>query len=540
MRTPRPPATLAERRALLAWLLSTPVATALAAPAPGGASAPGRPVAPAPVLRSRHVGTNLSGIAYYGTQFPFANMLKCADPWSPRDDRGAPGAPFAALTPDGYPASLQPGQHAVAAVAWPGTRYPAGRYTVLWDGSGSVSVPMSKATVLQSAANRLAVEVTDTSGALWVGIDRTAPADPVRNLRFLWPGTEATHARQPFTPEFLEKTAPFSVLRFMDWGQTNGSSIVEWSERTRTTDAMWTRPGGVPIETMIALANTLRADPWFCIPHQASDDYVTRFAGLLRDQLDPALRAHIEYSNEVWNGIFPQSRWAVARSDALGLPKTSGTPAAFYAQRSVQVFKRMQQVFGPGGKARLVRVIAGQSAWGAFQEAALAWQDTAANTDVLAIAPYFQAEAAAQPSNVAATLALAPEQVLDQMLADVRGRVRDQIVAAAALATKHRLTLKGYEAGPDSSCAHFPADRIDAVAALFAAVHRLPRMQAVSAEYHALWIASGGDTLNQYSDIGPWSRYGNWGALEFVTQDPATSPKYRALLDAIQANPSVR
>ena len=534
MPAPRFPATLAERRAVLSWLLALPVSTALAAsPAPGASAAALPP-------RSRHVGTNLSGIAYYGTQFAFANLLKCADPWSPRDDRGAQGAPFPALTPDDYPAALLPGQHAVAAVAWPGTHYPAGRYVLLWDGEGSVSVPMTKAKVVRSAANRLEIDVSDTSGALWVGIDRTAAANPVRNLRFLWPGTESTHASQPFTPEFLDKTAPFSVLRFMDWGATNGSTVVNWSERTQTSDAMWTRPGGVPIEVMIALANTLRADPWFCIPHQASDDYVTSFATLLREQLDPSLRAHIEYSNEVWNAAFAQSRWALARSDALGLPKPAGTPAVFYAQRSVQVFRRVQQVFGPAGKSRLVRVIAGQAAWGAFQEAALAWQDTAANTDVLAIAPYFQAEAAALPANVAATLALSPEAVLDQMLADVRGRVKLQINAGAALAKKHRLMLKGYESGPDNSSAHFPAERIDAMTALFVAVNRLPRMRAVLAEYHALWIAAGGDTLNQYNDIGPWSRYGTWGALEFVTQDPATSPKYRALLDVIAAHPGPR
>ena len=38
---------------------------------------------------------------------------------------------------------------------------------------------------------------------------------------------------------------------------------------------------------MVDLSNLLRADPWFCIPHQASDDYVQRLATLLHARLGP-------------------------------------------------------------------------------------------------------------------------------------------------------------------------------------------------------------------------------------------------------------
>ena len=488
--------------------------------------------------RSRYVGTNLAGIAYWSTQFPFADLMKSGMGWRSLDVNGVWDAPFPALTADGYPAALKPGQRAVSAVAWNDSHYPAGRYVVLWDGAGSIGFPMSKVMVAETAANRIAIDVTDTSGPLWVSIDSTSATNPVRNLRFLWPGTESTYATQPFNPEFLKKTKPFSVLRFMDWGMTNGSPVAAWADRSHVADATYANANGVPIEAMIKLAKTLHADPWFCIPHRATDDYVRQFATLLRDTLDPTLRPHIEYSNEVWNTSFAQAQWGIAESNRLGLGMPWGTPSLYYAQRSVEIFKLMQQVWG-ADSGRLVRVMSGQAVWTQFLDNALAWNGAAANADVLAIAPYFNAETAGLVENVEATLKLTSDQIVDQMLASIRGNVKSSIVQHAALAKKYNLTLKAYESGPGDSTWYFPADRTDAMTALFSAAHRNPRMRDVYLEYYGLWVASGGDTMNQYNDIGTCSKWGLWGALEHVTQDPLAAPKYRGLLDVIAAHPTV-
>jgi hypothetical protein len=480
---------------------------------------------------------NLSGIAYYSSEFPFADLMKSGGGWSSREDNGTWGKPFPSLTADGYPAALAPGQHALNAVAWEGSRFAPGRYVVLWDGDGAISFPLSNVKVVESAANRIAIDVVDTSGSLWVAIDRTSASNPVRNLRFLWPGTEATYSSQPFNPVFLAKVAPFSLLRFMDWGATNVTQVVEWAERAHVADITYATPAGVPIEVMIDLANTLHVDPWFCIPHRASDDYVRQFATLVRDRLDPALHPHIEYSNEVWNTGFGQTQWAIARSQALGLDVPFGQPASFYAKRSVEVFKIVQDVWG-ADRGRIVRVIAGQAVWDNFLTHALAYGDTAANADVMAIAPYFNAPAAGDPAQVAATLTLSSDQIVDQMLANIRGDIKSSMIANAALAAKYKLKLKAYESGAGDSSSYFPADKIDAMTALFTAAHNNPRMRGVYAEYYSQWVAAGGDTMNQYSDVGNWSKWGLWGSLQYVTQDPATSPKYQGLLDAIAAHPT--
>jgi hypothetical protein len=490
----------------------------------------------ATLVRSKHVGTNLAGIGYWSSQFPFADMMKGATAWVSREDNGVWNAPFPSSTPDGYPASLRQGQHAVSTVASEGSRYPAGRYVVLWEGDGSISFPTDVATVVESSAGRVAIDVRSTASALWLSIDSTSPANPLRNLRFLWPGTESTYRTQTFNKEFLSRTQPFSVIRFMDWGATNGSSVIGWSDRALVSDQTY-QQRGVPIEVMIDLANTLHADPWFCIPHQASDDYVRSFAALLRNRLDSTLKPHIEYSNEVWNTGFAQTHWAIAESQRRGLSSPFGMPSLFYAERSVEIFKLMREVYGTDS-GRLVRVIAGQAAWTQFLESALAWKDTAANADVMAIAPYFIAEAAAQASNVDSTLKLSSDAIVDQMYAYVRGTVRSWIVANAALAGRYALKMKGYEGGSGNSADYFAADKVDAMTQLFAAANRNARMRDLYVEYYGIWTANGGDTLNQYNDVGLWKPWGMWGALEYVTQDPLTAPKYRGLLDFIAAHPS--
>ncbi len=158
-------------------------------------------------------------------------------------------------------------------------------------------------------------------------------------------------------------------------------------------------------------------------------------------------------------------------------------PSAFYGKRSVASFKIFQTVYGPADSSRIVRVIAGQAARTQFLENALAYGDTAANADVLAVAPYFGAALAGNPAQVATTLTLTSDQIVDQMLVNIRGDIKSWMQANAALATKYKLKMKAYESGAGDSSSSFPADKQDAMTALFSAAHRNPRMKDVYDEY---------------------------------------------------------
>jgi hypothetical protein len=487
--------------------------------------------------RSPYVGMNLSGLAYWTSEFPFADLVKNSGGWLP-SMRGNGPAGTLRFTPDGYPAALEPGQSARLAVAWVGSGYATGTWVVRWDGEGEIGFPLTRARVVSHVPGRIELDVVPSREPMFVSIETTRPENPVRNLRFLWPGTEATHATQPFNPVFLERLAPFSGLRFMDWGVTNHSPLERWADRPTTAALSWVAPRGVPIETMLDLANTLQADPWLCVPHKADDDFIERHAALVKARLDPGLVATVEYSNEVWNRGFGQSKWALEQSKERGLPTPSGMGSAWYAERVRHIAETYGRVFGPAERRRWRVVVCAQAAWTKFAEEVLAWKDTASVVDALAIAPYFQAAAAADRKNVEATLALAPADLIEQMRASVRGKVKAMVVENAKLAARYKLRLDAYEAGTHDTTFWFPREKQDAATALFAAAHTDPVMREVYREYLETWIAVGGERLYHYNDISHGDKWGFWGALDRVTQDPATAPKYQGLLDTIAAHPA--
>jgi len=495
-----------------------------------------------PAARSRHVGMNLAPIAYWTTEFPFADLVKNSSGWAPRRNGTENGAGKLTFTPDGYPARFEPGQSAALAVAWGRTGYPAGRYVVRWEGEGTLGFPLTEAKVASRAPGRIVLDVAPSEGPIFVSIESTRPENPVRRLRVLWPGTEAAdrvEGAQAFNPVFLERMAPFSTLRFMDWGRTNDSPVARWSDRATPDRLTYAEGAGVPVETMIALANALQAAPWICIPNLADDDYVRALAELVKAQLDPRLVATIEYSNEVWNGGFGQGRWALERSRRAGLPTPANFASAWYAERILRIVEIFGDVYGAAQKRRWRAVACGQAAWTRFAEDVLAWKDLAKKVEALAIAPYFNASLD-ELRTPDAVLAVSPADLLERMRAQIRTQTRAHVAAHARLAARHGLRLDAYEGGTHDTTFSVAADRQGPVTAHVAQAHSSPAMRAVYREYLEAWIESGGELLNHYFDIGPGTQWGFWGALDRVTQDPATAPKYLGLLDAIAAHPLAR
>jgi hypothetical protein len=151
---------------------------------------------------------------------------------------------------------------------------------------------------------------------------------PIKNIRLWMPGYDET-AQSPFHTTFIDRLKPFKVLRFMDWQKTNHSPEVQWSDRKLPTEAFQNdNHDGVALEYIVRLCNELEADAWFCMPHQADNNYVTQFARLVRDG-DPAnnvppLHAgatiYIEWSNEVWNSSFGQYHWVAEEARQYVVP----------------------------------------------------------------------------------------------------------------------------------------------------------------------------------------------------------------------------
>jgi hypothetical protein len=373
------------------------------------------------------------------------------------------------------------------------------------------------------------IQVDPSRGGIELYITSVVPAHYLRNIRVSLP-VDAPPG-EIFYPPFLDRIKNYKVIRFMNWMLGENSQINfdqrEWSDRPTLEDARWTVKGA-PVETMVALANRLGASPWFNIPHLSSDDYVRRFAELVRDTLDPSLKVYVEDSNEVWNGQYPQARYAREQGLALGLSTNpQEAQIRYHALRSTQIFSIFEQVFP---KERLVRVLGSWADVPWTSETALTFGDTLAHTDALAIAPYFGF--LGQPElDSAAHMDL--DQVVSALSDSLVPRALDSTRRQVALARRYGIPVIAYEGGQSLvGVGQYMNDA--ALNALFDAANRDPRMGAIYSQYLAGWVEAGGQLFVHYNNCERYGPYGRWGSLENLDQPREQAPKYDALQSFIE------
>lgn len=511
-----------------------------------------------PTNANSPLGTNLNGISDWSTDLAFVDGFKMSRQWiSGSSSEWDDGRSFD-LDEHGWVRSLQADQIARTLLFWSlDGHYPAGRYDVLYSGSGTIEYwsGATKNDALSSPGHDVLDVDPDAGG---IGINITAvDTDYLRDIHVIMPGGVCAgdqtawcedagdcggaecqrfadhYATQIFHPTFLSKIRRYRLLRFMDWMSTNNSPIVSWSERAQPDDARWSTDAGIPAEIMIELANRLHADPWFCMPHQADDGFVSSFAALVADQLEPGLRAHVEYSNEVWNGIFSQAGYAQSHGLDAGLSTNAYQAQLFYySRRAVEIFDLWSAELAAG---RLVRVMATQSVSSWVTEQVLAFENASDKVDALAVAPYFGGYLGGtdQQSRVAA---MSVDDLVTELTdVAVPGAIEDMAMQAG-LAGDYGVELIAYEAG-QHLVGVGGVENNDTINALFDAVNRDPRMATIYTAYLDGWRNSGGHLLAHFVNCGGWSKWGRWGALEWIAEPRGDSPKYDALQSFIEDNP---
>lgn len=495
---------------------------------------------PANPARPGNVGANVGWVADHSTELPFVDAVKMARPWV-ANRTGLPwgqGGPLA-VDRDGWVTHLEPGQYATMRMLDVGGRYPAGRWVLRWQGTGTLRLEGGAARVVSQAPGRWEVDLTpQPTGGIVLHLLETDPDDPVRHIELLMPGHEATAATQPFNPVFLQRLQPFDTIRFTWWmrrgSQSNGPGAnATWADRTLPTEAFQTERG-VALEYQVMLANQLDADAWLHVPHDADDQWVAGMAALVRDRLEPGRRAYVEYSNETWNGGTPQAQWVVDHGLALGLatdPFQAGL--RYHALRAGQIHDIWESVLG--GRERFVRVVSAQAGnpWTGRQ--VLEQAGGSAGADVIAIAPYFHCvrRIQVQPDGLEQVLAMTDDELLAACEEEVRVELPPLLQQWKALADQHGVELVAYESG-QHLIGVTPAQVADpALSDKFARVNRTQRMGDLYTEYLALWRSVGGGQLVAFAPVAPYrGAYGAFGGLEFQDQDPATAPKYLALVAA--------
>lgn len=476
------------------------------------------------------VGTNLNGLSYWSTELPFRDAFKSAGVWISGSGDEWDDQRRLDLDARGWVRSLKAGQVANMVLfhdtaKFSGTLAP--RYIVRYDGSGSLQYA-ELAKLVEHEGGRDVIEVESGAGNATLTIASTDPKNYLRNIT-VRPEGAGPERSDLFNPVFVERLKGYRVLRFMIWMLGEGPGEIaprRWSGRPTPRDAIWTSRGA-PAEVMVALANRVQADPWFTMPHAADDDYVRRFAELVRNSLDPGRRVYLEYSNEVWNDVYPQTAYARKRGLALGLSKDPGEALLrFYAKRAVEMFAIWEQVLG---RERLVRVLSFQSDGlpEYSDEVALSFGDTRDHVDALAIGPYFGTELAADAAAAAKTKAMTLDELFHELETAALPKARAEMLAHAAVARKYGLPMIAYEGG--QHLWNMSGQESAEINSLYHKANRDPRMGTLYARYLRDWAAAGGGLFVHLLDCANVPDAGNWGALEYLTQPRAEAPKFDAL-----------
>jgi len=485
-----------------------------------------------PAMPPRELGMNLAGITFYSSEIVFVDAFKQSRPWASQmpDKPFDTGGPLT-VNDEGWVTRLNGNGHYAEALMFVGLdgHYPGGNYLCLYDGKGEIEFGEAAETV-DRKPGRIAVKVTPKNGALALRLKSTDPADPVRNIRMILPGHDKTYREQPFHPQFLKRWEGFSAVRFMDWGATNNSKIVKWEERSRVDHATQGTSKGVSLEHQVKFAAALKADPWFCIPHLADDEYVREFGKFLKANVAADRKIYVEYSNECWHGGFEAGRYCIEKGKQLGLSKQDYEAGLrFYAQRSVRIFKILEAELGDA--KRLVRVLATQpdSEWAV--DVVLDWQEAGKQVDALAIAPYFGARLG-KPAAAELSAALTVDQVLDACAKEVEAN-GERTAKLARKIHDRGLKLLTYESGQHLVGVE-GAENNEKLMKLFQAANRHPRMKELYLQDMRNWQNAGGNLFCIFASVGGYSKWGSWGVLEYADQDEATAPKLQAIREFLR------
>lgn len=473
------------------------------------------------------VGANLDFNVDYATARTWADVTFLFNRW------GQLGAgwnvnPNLQLTPDGMPLSDADSNTFMRG-------YPNGVYKMVHEGAGNVEIVGAQISNRTTANGRTTADITLNRSSLTAmvtlritGIDRN---NPVRNLHIYAPGYPTDGSRL-FTDEFLKRVRPFKILRYMDWGRVNNSSVRTWADRVRPTAFNQNGFGGVAYEHMIALANVSGKDMWVCIPDQVDDDFIRQMARLFRDRLNPGINVYLEFSNEVWNGAFQQYRrmaTAGRNNPIIG----AGDDFTAAARQTAYKLKVAGDIWKAewGARAGSVRpMLCGQSVNTFFLASGLQWlQGRYGNPSTwlagIAIAPY--------PGGSLGSIDR-PGLTMDALFAELNRQVdstMNGVRSHKTLANQYGVPLLAYEGGQHMT-AWSPTYGGEVNAELKIQANRDPRMGQFLRRLLDAWDAAGGGTFCHYSHIGEFSKWGSWALLENNYASTRGGPKWDYVMGA--------
>lgn len=347
----------------------------------------------------------------------------------------------------------------------------------------------------------------------------------------------------------------------------------------------------LPYEAMIDECNLMGQDLWICVPHLATDAFVSSLANLIRDSLLPWRKCYVEYSNECWNSIFRQYTYCQGQGLVAAIGSSNFDKAIkFYARRSAQVHELFRASFATKSRAGLVKVLAHQSTdysnttvrLNEYLSYSTAQAYPFTVPDVSAIAPYFGTSINQGTSGAGSTSerkrdfymngsstksALDALQILDLVEYLQAAKSHPGIDGQRTLidiwnaANSAAVKLVAYEGGQhldgadplDNSGSNTSADggtynSTDEATwdTTLAGVNRHPRMAYLYWTHLNYWLSKSGSQYVFYNATSRYIKSGYWGLLEYMTQPVGrgdgllSSHDNRTTLSAITGNEAVK
>jgi hypothetical protein len=280
---------------------------------------------------------------------------------------------------------------------------------------------------------------------------------------------------------------------------------------------------------------------------------------MVKHRLRKHQTVYIEYSNEVWNSIFPAATYAARKADSLWKYPYPKVPAGkrrvllsanWYAKRSVEMCNIFKKEFG--GQRNRVKCVVGSLTTVPWVGKEILdcplWKEAngcGRHIDAYGIGPYF-GDYIARKENRATVKGwtrnadggksrlfqeiLHGGMIKDGPVGGSMARLKDHLYSNKKLADKYGIEMLAYEAGQHLIRYDPPHTVKDpAVLNLFMSAQKDPRMRQAYQQYLNTWAQGGGGLMLHFYGIGQPEPKNFFGMLDHLHQ-PST-PKYLALMD---------
>ena len=516
------------------------------------------------------LGMHPTEMAAWAASNPTLDLMKMGKPWAASQNWSSDGvqtigwgalAETGSFDENGWPTEIPENMDFLHRVwSWSSksdaAESRAGTYVLTYEGEGDVRVTKG-VTIVSQEDGRIVFDNPEGT-TFHVEIHETDPngtGDHVRDMQVVRAEYEdLLEAGALFNPEYVDLLKDSAVIRFMKWSDVHEPEITTWEERPKLDDSDW-MANGVPVEAMVQLANEIGADPWFTMPHTADQSYMEGFATYVRDHLDPNLKAHVEYSNEVWNWNYEVTHEMQSKAGSEWGRDDHKAMLNYYVKEATAMAQTFKAVFGDEAEDRLVTVLGGQTVNPVMTRNMLeadVWAENEPDAfvpptesfDAIAVSTYFgnsvvgnddyraDLMAAINDPDIDASAWLA-ERLMDPEYGSSIPQIADYLAEQKGYAAEAGLDLLTYEGGQHVHHwinGYKSAEIGDPVLQEFLTEFTSsPEMAMLYEEIWAVWAEVGDGPFMQFGDVAESSKYGSWSMYTTLDDENAVADTLNAL-----------